>query len=158
MTQPNQLQRLEAHTSHLVNWVIEAHQTYSMVHPMLFDRSMTGRWSLGARTQGFLIIRNTLFQSCIQDVVGATLDGNKQTPSVKKICSTVNDAAVRASLRESYSNWVVQREPNEDPDIDAAITRMEAVRVSERQVEFDEHFARLSSLWGEFEKDSALAS
>lgn len=98
--------------------------------------------------RGFQILKNTLFLSCVQDIAKLSLDGDKRTPSIRNLVGALDDPAMRRELEDRYAIWVIpSADQQEDPDIVAALKRMEERERLERREQFRDHYAELQELW-----------
>lgn len=154
---PTQTEKLQAHTSHLLDAFIALRQRYSMLHPMLFDKGVIEEYGSGARARGFHTLRHSLFLSCAQDMAKLSLDKDERTPSIKKLQASLQQETLRHELREAFAIWVLPNvEEETDPEIREALQRMEQREQSERRQQFDEILARTQAAWGVLQADQAL--
>lgn len=145
---PSQTKKLEAHASHLLDAFIQLRERYAIPEPMLFDPSIPKQRGFGAQARGFLILRHSLFLSCAQDIAKLTLDSDKRTPSIKNLMTSLDDPLLCKALREKYAIWVLPSiETETDPEIIAALERMELREQAERCVQFDEILAKAKHDW-----------
>ncbi len=102
---PTRLKKLQAHAEHLLDVFIALREKYALLDPMLFERNTIGLWSTGARGRGFLILKNSLFMSCIMDVSKIALDKDDRTPSVMRLVGALaeDDVCRWTSLRSASS-------------------------------------------------------
>jgi len=154
---PSQLEKLEAHTSHLLDAFIRLRERYAMLEPMLFDPDVPKQWGSGARARGFLTLRHSLFLSCAQDIAKLSLDSDKRTPSIKNLMASLDDSILCQELREKYAIWVIPSvETETDPEIIAAIERMELREKVERRAEFDQILSKAQRDWAALEVEPYL--
>lgn len=154
---PSQVEKLEAHAGHLLDAFIGLREKYAMLEPMLFDPDTNKNRGSRDQARGFQILRNSLFLSCAQDIAKLTLDGDKRTPSIRNLVSALDDSAVVAELEDRYAVWVIPSvEEETDPDIAAALRRMEERERVERRGQFREHMAELRALWAELSATAAI--
>ncbi len=154
---PTQIEKLQAHTGHLLDAFIALRQRYAMLHPLLFDQEVVKEYGSGLRSHGFLTLRHSLFLSCAQDMAKLSLDKDERTPSIKKLQSALQQETVRDELREAFAIWVIPSvEEETDPEIKEALQRMEQREQSERRQQFDEILARTQACWLTLQSDAAL--
>ena len=155
---PSQSEKLEAHASHLLDAFIRLRERYAMLEPMLFDPEVPKQRGSGAQARGFLTLRHSLFLSCAQDIVKLTLDSDKRTPSIKNLMKTLDDPDLCKVLREKYAIWVIPSvEAETDPEISAALERMELREQAERRVQFDEILENAKRNWSTLEVEPYLS-
>ncbi len=145
---PTQLEKLEAHASHLLDAFIGLRERFALLEPMLFDKEIIQTRGSRGQARGFRILRHSLFLSCAQDIAKLCLDTDTRTPSICKIVDALDDLTLRKELEERYAIWVIpSAETETDPDIVAALRRMEEQERFERRIQFLEHVRELQSLW-----------
>lgn len=155
---PSQIEKLEAHASHLLDAFIALREKYAMLEPMLFDPETNKRWGSREQSLGFQILRSALFLSCAQDIVKLSLDADTRTPSIRNLVTGLMDPGIRAELEDRYAIWVFpSAEKQADPDIVAALKRMEERERLERREQFREHYTELVRLWTELSASPAMA-
>lgn len=154
---PSQSEKLEAHASHLLDAFIQLRERYAMLEPMLFDPDVPQQRGSGAQARGFLTLRHSLFLSCAQDIAKLALDADKRTPSIKNLMTSLEDPHLCKVLREKYAMWEIPSvETETDPEIIAALERMELREQAERQAQFDEILSRAKRNWAALEVESYL--
>lgn len=145
---PAQIEKLEAHASHLLDAFIGLRERYAILDPMLFNEKVPKQHGSGKQARGFLILRNSLFLSCAQDIAKLSLDTDKRTPSLLNLMSALNDPTLLNSFREKLSIWHTPSiEIETDPEIIEALKRMDLREESERKVQFDELFIQAKNEW-----------
>ena len=155
---PSQSEKLEAHASHLLDAFIRLLERYAMLEPMLFDPEVPKQRGSGAQARGFLTLRHSLFLSCAQDIAKLTLDSDNRTPSIKSLMKTLDDPDLCKVLREKYAIWVIPSvEAETDPEISAALERMELREQAERRVQFDEILENAKRNWSTLEVEPYLS-
>ncbi|MDQ4146912.1 MAG: hypothetical protein M3120_04345 [Pseudomonadota bacterium] len=154
---PTQIEKLEAYADHLLDGFIGLREKYAMLEPMLFDTKVRNFWDSYAQAWGFTILRYTLFLSCIQDIANLTLDSDPRTPSIRNIACALQDSSLRDQLRERHAVWYSPLAENEhDPEMLAALEKEREREKSKPRTQFDEHYARLVSLWGSLSSSPVL--
>jgi hypothetical protein len=154
---PSQIERIQAHASHLLDAFILLRERYAMLHPMLFEQEVAKHFGSYERSRGFRTLRHSLFLSCAQDIAKLTLDNDKRTPSIGNIVGALDDNTLCNSLRTSFSEWVIPSIENEtDPEIAAAIRMWEQQEAIDRGQQFDNHLSKAKALWGELSSNSSI--
>jgi AbiU2 len=155
---PSQIEKLQAHTSHLLDAFLRLRERYSLLDPMLFEEQVPRQRGSGRQARGFLTLRHSLFISCAQDIAKLSLDDDKRTPSIRNLLIALEDDALCKRLRQQYASWSPPvMEPDTDPEIVEALRRMELREAAERQVQFDEILAKTKTSWTELSTSSVMA-
>jgi len=154
---PSQPEKLEAHASHLLDAFIRLRERYAMLEPMLFDPDVPKQRGSGEQARGFLTLRHSLFLSCAQDIAKLALDSDKRTPSIKNLMTSLEDSHLCDVLRDKYAIWKIPSvETETDPEIIAALKRMELREQAERRTQFDEIVAKAKRNWTSLEVEPYL--
>lgn len=155
---PSQIEKLQAHTSHLLDAFLRLRERYSLLDPMLFDEQVPKQRGSGTQARGFLTLRHSLFISCAQDIAKLSLDDDKRTPSIWNLMSALDDDVLYRSLREQYASWSAPvMEPDTDPEIIEALRQMDLREAAERQIQFDGILARTKTSWTELSTSAAMS-
>lgn len=145
---PTQIEKLEGHGSHLLDAFIRLREMYALLEPMLFDDAVTSLWGAGRQARGFLTLRHSLFLSCAQEIAKLSFDNDKRAPSIRNLLAALDDQGLMSSLRERFAVWHVPlAEEESDPEIIAALQRMELREQHERRAQFEEILASARSSW-----------
>jgi len=145
---PSQAEKIEAHAGHLLDAFIRLRERYSLLEPMLFHREVPKLRGSGAQARGFLTLRHSLFLSCAQDIAKLSLDNDRRTPSIRNLITALDDANFVHRLRERFAVWHVPlAEEETDPEVIAALERIQLREEQERRSQFDEILARARGNW-----------
>jgi hypothetical protein len=156
---PSQIEKLEAHASHLLDAFIRLTERYSLLDPMLFDTEVPRLRGSGRQARGFLTLRHSLFLSCAQDIAKLTLDSDKRTPSIKGLIAALDDAALCRALRDHFALWEIPSVESEtDPEIIEALKRIEFREQAERRAQFDEILNRARMNWDALSREAYLTA
>jgi hypothetical protein len=154
---PTQFEKIEAHASHLLDAFIALRERYALLHPMLFDPDVPKLRGTGNQARGFLTLRQSLFLSCAQDVAKLALDTDTRTPSIKRLVASIQADDVQVIFRQRFSEWVLpSTEEDFDPEIVAALRRIELREQDEKRVQFDELLFKTTEDWNALSSDSVL--
>ena len=154
---PSQIEKLEAHASHLLDAFIGLRERYAMLDPMLFQEEVSTQRGSGQQARGFIILRLSLFLSCVQDIAKLSLDEDKRTPSLYNLVAALTDEALREKLRERFSRWKIPSvEEESDPEIVAALRRIEEREEEELRAQFDELYSETMALWARLSTNAAM--
>jgi AbiU2 len=96
------IQKNEAHMGHLLDTFLQLREAYALLDPMLFEQKVVETFGWGKKARGFQVIRASLSDSCILNLV-AILDDKENTPCVKKIFLALDDASFRDALRDKFA-------------------------------------------------------
>lgn len=145
---PTQIEKLQAHASHLLDAFIQLRERYALLEPMLFSKLVTKERGSDKQARGFQILKHSLFLSCSQDIAKLTLDDDERTPSLANLVRALSDDAVRAEFRETFSVWKIPSvEEETEPEIVEALHRMELREEAQRREQFDVLFCEVTVLW-----------
>lgn len=155
---PSQIEKLEGFAGHLLDAFIGLREKYAMLDPMLFDPDTNMNRGSREQARGFQILRTSLFLSCAQDIAKLTLDADKRTPSIRNLVDALDQVELIAELEDRYAIWVVPSVESEtDPEIAAALKRMEERERLERREQFRDHLVELRDLWVKLSTSHAMA-
>jgi AbiU2 len=149
---PTQIEKLKAYAGHLLDAFILLRERYAILSPMLFDNEVVARHGAKERGRGFNILRNSLFLSCAQ----LAMDDDERTPSIRNLMRSVTDEKLRADFRSRYANWVISPITGEDPEILAALQKMQVKVNTERGEHFDQLYYEMTELWSQLSTSSEI--
>jgi HEPN superfamily AbiU2-like protein len=146
---PTQLEKLKAHSNHLLDCFLGLRQTYAFLEPMIFNANLFRVHGFGKRNRGFIVVRERLFFDCVQDIANLSLDTDDRAPSLKNLIEGIRTEDTQRDLRESYTVWHLPKtaEEKNDPALLDALERMELREEDQRRKQFDQHYAEVFSLW-----------
>jgi hypothetical protein len=145
---PTHIEKIEAHASHLLDAFIVLRERYAMLEPMLFHVDVPKLRGSGHQARGFHILRHSLFLSCVQDIAKLSTDADKRTPSLHNLVHALTDQNLRTTLRERFAIWRIPSAENEtDPEIAAALMRIEMREEAERLAQFDDLYCQVTHAW-----------
>ena len=155
---PSQIEKLQAHTGHLLDLFIRLRERYALLDPMLFRTELREHFnSSGARWYGFSILLDSLTLSCAQDIAKIAFDDDVRTPSIAQLVQTLKDDFVRTSLRERFVVWNLPRNDEfKDPEVIAALKRIELREENKRDEQFEEILATTNDIWATFSKQDCM--
>lgn len=154
---PSQIEKLEAHTSHLLDAFIDLRERYALLKPMLLQEEVLTRRGSGQQARGFLILRHSLFLSCAQDMAKLSMDDDSRTPSLRNLVHALTDETVRATLRERFAAWRIPAvETQTDPEMIAALKRIELRGEAERRSQYDELYCQAADTWAKLSTNPSL--
>lgn len=143
-----QIKQLKAHAEHLLDAFLILRETYAILEPMIFDEKVCHLRGNGKQSRGFLILRNSLYLSCVQDIAKLTLDSDQRSPSIINLVSALKLSNLRDELREEYSNWLVPEYDMEtDPAIIKALQKMKVREQQDRRDDFDRLYEEIEERW-----------
>lgn len=153
----SQIDKLEAHTAHLLDAFIQLRERYALLEPMLFSEVVTKERGSGEQARGFRILKHSLFLSCAQDIAKLTLDDDDRTPSLANLIRALTDDALRETLKAQFAVWKIPSiEEETEPEVVEALLRMELHEVAKRQEQFDSLYCEATSLWAKLSTNSVI--
>jgi len=153
---PSQIEKLQAHSSHLLDGFLGLREKYAMLEPMLFDIEVVTEHGSNQRKRGFTILRNTLFLSCVQDIAKLSLDSDNNAPSIKNIIKALESEVLRLELRKQFASWKMPSIGENDPAIIENLQKLELQKEEQRRTEFDTNYSQLLGLWNQLAASSIL--
>lgn len=145
---PSQIEKLQAHASHLLDAFIILKERYSMLHPMIFDKAVGHHFGSNERTRGFEVLRHSLLLSCTQDIAKLALDKDERTPSILNLMLNLENEVLRQNLRDEFSKWetpvIVGQE---DPEVIDALKIWGEQETRDRADQFDKYYQSAVAQW-----------
>lgn len=124
---------------------------------MLFDQDVATYHGSRQRARGYQVLKRSLLLSCAQDIAKLTMDDDERTPSLRNLVRSLTDDVLRATLRERFAVWKIPSiEEETDPEIVAALRRMEAREEAERRAQFDELYCKATDSWARLSTNSTV--
>jgi len=154
---PSQIEKLEAHASHLLDAFIGLRERYALLHPMLFDPVVNQDRGSMKQARGFKTLRYSLFLSCVQDIVKLCRDSCDRTPSIKNVVTALEDPSLRAALEKRYAIWItpsIERET--DHEIISALKLMEQHERAQLRAQFVDNYEQLLAIWSVVSASKAM--
>jgi hypothetical protein len=125
---------------------------YGLLAPLLGDASLP--FTMPPRRQfvhGISALRNTLFFSCVLDVVKLSWDRDRRTASIANIIADLKKPEVLRLVKDNPPfPFVIPREHHDGED-EEALCAFEEVQNDKRRKQVDKQLARLLSLWTDYE-------
>lgn len=154
-----ELEKLKAHSEHLLDGFLGLRERYAMLEPMLFNKSVIEKKGQGLMARGFLSIKNNLFLYCSQDIAKLSLDKYDTSPSIKRILEKLQDQAILTTLEEEFSVWYADPPAGEqDSSVLELLRQMGEKKCQERRSQFKDLVASLNENWHQLENRPALES
>ena len=154
---PTQIEKLQAHASHLLDAFIQLRERYALLEPMLFNESVAKERGSGRQARGFLVLKNSLFLSCAQDIAKLTLDDDERTPSLANVICALSDDNLRARLKEQFAlRKSPLAETEDDPEVLEALRRWELSEEVERREQFDALYCEATHLWAKLSTSALI--
>lgn len=145
---PSRIEKLEAHTSHLLDAFLKLRERYSILDPMLYDKTVCEQFGSGTKARGFSTLRYSLFLTCVQDIAKLIVDSDPRMPSIKNLMDKLSDCSLCEAFRRKYAVWVVPPiEESMDLDVIGILKKMELQEQSDREVQFEEILNREKINW-----------
>lgn len=154
-----ELEKLKAHSEHLLDGFLGLRERYAMLEPMLFNRSVIEMKGQGSKGRGFLAIKNNLFLYCSQDIAKLCLDKYDTSPSIKRIVEKLQDGTNLTALEDEFSVRCADLPDGEkDPAVLELLRQIDEKRSTKRRSQFKNLVASLNDNWRQLESKPALES
>lgn len=152
MTSKEQLTRLRESADELLGAFLGLRLNYGLLAPLLGDASLP--FTMPPRRQfvhGISALRNTLFFSCVLDVVKLSWDRDRRTASIANIIADLRKPEVLRLVKDNPPfPFVIPREHHDEED-EEALRAFEEVQNDKRRKQVDKQLVRLLSLWTDYE-------
>lgn len=131
-----------------------------MLQPLLFEQGVVDAWGKREKHRGFVVLRNSLFLTCAQDIAKITCDEDPRTPSIRNLMLGLSDEKVRAALRDRFKQWRIPVADSEveDTELIEAFRRLEQVEEAERSAQFESLYAEALIAWASLSSDPAITA
>jgi hypothetical protein len=103
----NRIEKLKGHADILLNAYLGLREKLEVLKPIIFDEPTARLHRVKRRARGFLVIRRSLFESCVLDVHALAFDNDARTPSVHGFVKALQEDSLRALLRNSQRRAAV---------------------------------------------------
>jgi len=101
------IEKLKGHAEILLNAYLGLREKLEVLKPIIFNEPTARKNSAKRRARGFLVIRQSLFESCVLDVHALAFDNDPRTPSVTGFVKALQEDPVRALLRNTQKRAAV---------------------------------------------------
>lgn len=156
---PSQIEKLEAHASHLLDEFIRLRERYALLDPMLFREEVPKLRGSGKQWRGFVILRQSLFLSCCQDIAKLSTDSDDRTPSIRNLLIALSDERIRSQLRDRFAaQHAPLAEPETDPEILEALRQMDLREEAENRKNFDSTYTEAVTRFAVLESSPTMAA
>jgi AbiU2 len=108
----------------------------------MFGKQVVRTFGRGERYRGFDLIRKTVYFACLQDLANICFDKHDKTPSIRKLVEKLELPEVQHVLRQSYSQYPIERQ-NADPHIRTALQTRRRKREKNLTKRFDRKLKKL---------------
>jgi hypothetical protein len=151
--------KIRGQAEQLLDLFIALREKLALLRPLAFDPGLAQRVDGGPRARGYLILRNTLLQGCVQDLVKVALDLDPRTPSVVNLVAALEDTEVRGRLLADYAvaPTLTHVGPGDPPPPEA----IEEIRSREQErlaAEFETVWTQFVPRWTTFKDDQRLTA
>ena len=154
---PTRIEKLESHASHLLDAFIQLRERYAMLEPLLFDEHVILTRGIGRQARGFIILKNSLFLSCAQDIAKLTLDRDERVPSIGNLWAALSEEL--PIVRSRFVDWKIPSiEEEGDPEIQEALRRIEQREQDDRSLQFEDLYTEGAKLWTDLSSSAVLTA
>lgn len=154
MTSKTQLAKIQNHASLLLSAFLGLRLNYGLLAPLLGDPGLPVYVPPpGQLLNGLSALRNTLFFSCVLDVVKLSWDEDRRTPSAMNIVHVLRKPEFVRTLKDNPPYpFVIPRESN-DAMYEESLRQIEAGRRAEREFQIDDQIGELLQRWTAYDND-----
>ena len=156
--QPTRLEKLRAHTEHLLDLFIGLCEKYALLHPMIWETTTIESRGSAEREHGFSILKSVLSMSCVMDIAKIAADKDDRTPSISRLAQALQDPEVSLVLREEFAVWNIAPASGYAPEVLELIAKSEQKDERERREEFDGKLGEVRERWQRLGSSTRLQS
>ena len=148
------VKKAKGHTDHLLGCLIGLRNKYALLRPMIFDPKVIEQWGSREKTYAFELLRHSLYQECVQDIVKLSFDKDCHTPSIIKIVDWLQDIKVLKILREAYKSIHMPIDKQKDESLKNGLRVIQEREMEEHRQEFDSRYEEILKKWEDFQRSS----
>jgi hypothetical protein len=134
------LAKIRGHSEHLLDLHVGLRNKHALLSPLLPGGSVSKEIRTGPAALGLRVLRVSLFLSCVQDLIKATVDKDKRAPSLVNIMSMLSNPSILEALRTAY------------------VANETTFAEGDASLEFDSTVAQLNEDWQHLEATPQLTS
>ena len=141
----------------LLDLFLVLRQKYAILDPMLFSVDTVEQFGGKSRANGFNIVKNSLFYSCVMDVYKIAKDKDRRTSSVINFMKELANEELVNYFREEYAKTAFHPIVSLGPE-EVDFSYYQEIRYKENIDAFNEMCERLLKDWQNFSKSSQMSS
>jgi hypothetical protein len=149
------VQKLQGHTNALVHAFLGFRLNYGLLKPLLGNpHEPVDQPPSGVLHTGVSALRNTLFFSCVLDVVKLTWDRDPRPPTIAKLVAALEDPDVVNLVVRQQAAAVAQSREQGDMYQRQWLEQIERDEAERRRLQVVDLLDRLRASWSEFDASS----
>jgi hypothetical protein len=119
------LAKIRGHSEQLLDLHVGLRNKHALLSPLLPDGFVSKESRTGPAALGLHVLRVSLFLSCVQDLVKATVDKDKRAPSLVNIMSMLSNPSISEGLRAAYvANWTESAMCDVTDEFDSTVAQL----------------------------------
>jgi hypothetical protein len=147
-----QLQKLQGHTSNLLNSFVQLRDRYALLHPMLVDERISAHYRGSRQERGYAVLLSTLFLDCCHDLANICFDHHEKTASIRNLTLALNDINLRRYICKQHSSVRLMTEICNAEDWVAAMYKKSAATDAMTYAAlFEKRFDEFNVMWAAFQ-------
>jgi hypothetical protein len=151
------VEEMKQQFSILLDVFLVLQQKYAILNPMLFSVDTVEEFGGKSRANGFNIVKNSLFYSCILDIHNIAKDKDSRTSSVRNFMKELTNEELVDYLREEFAKTAFHPVVSIGPE-EVDFSFYQEKRYKENIATFNENYERLQTDWQSFSKSSQMRS
>lgn len=144
------IKKLSGHSDNLLTFYLGTVRKYAVLHPMIFSQEVCNKYGSKLASNGYEVVRETLYYGVVQDIANMFFDKGKTNPSILNIKDMLDHELVIKSLENKYTSAYASY----DEDLKSWYKK----RRMERAQEFKTYYKELVEYIEILKKDQELKS
>lgn len=106
-----------------------------------------------------MVLRQSLFLSCCQDIAKLSTDDDDRTPSIRNLLDALSDTSTRGDLRERFASLHAPlAEPETDPEVLEALRQIDLRDEHENRARFDAAYSQAVTRYAELAASPSMTA
>lgn len=101
------IKKLIGYSENLLTFYLGTVRKYSVLHPMIFSQEVCNKYGSKLASNGYVVVRETLYYGVVQDIANMFFDKGKTNPSILNIKDMLDNNLVMESLENKYTSEYV---------------------------------------------------
>lgn len=98
------VRKLTGYSENLLTFYLGTVRKYALLDPMLFSKEVCDKYDSGPSSNGYALVRETLFYGIVQDIANMFFDKAGTNPSILNIKDMLDPQQVINFLKEKYTS------------------------------------------------------
>ena len=98
------IKKLSGHSENLLTFYLGTLRKYSVLDPMLFSQEVCNKYGSKLASNGYAVVRDTLYYGVVQDIANMFFDKGKTNPSILNIKDMLDHELVMKYLENKYTS------------------------------------------------------